>query len=354
MGTCKALNNHMCVTLENSWAPCCRFANKEFFDVNTVAFEEYRQSKFYKQIKKDNSKKWSPGCQKCQEQERTRGTSYRKFFDQYETENNIEFVELSLSNQCNLACRMCSPTYSTTWGDLLKNNPPLEKYIRSAKETSISIENIFGQIDLSHLKRIKYLGGEPFITPEIKDLFEYLDKHNIIGNITFECNTNCTLFPQKYLDYLKKFKNLEISLSIDGIGPVNDYIRHGKPWEIINKNINKWIEFRDKSKNVDLILFTTVQAYNLHNIKRIKKFAKKRNIKFEGAVLTHPEFLSINALPRPYVTEIKDKDNAEFIRSYNSYYYLGKDFKIYTKRYDQATGTALKNVIPKLAEYMEM
>jgi len=353
MPQCKALTNHMCVTMSGSWRPCCRFDQPDFFNTEQTNFESYRHTDFYQNIIKDMFNGWSKGCQKCQDQERTRGTSYRKFFYQFETEN-IEFVELSLSNQCNLACRMCNPTYSTTWGDLLNNNLPLKKYIKPAKETNISIENIFGQIDLNYLKRIKYLGGEPFITPQIKELFEYLDKHNIIGNIIFECNTNCTLFPQKYLDYLNKFKKLEISLSIDGIGPVNDYIRYGKSWEIINKNVDKWVEFRDNSKNVELILFTTVQAYNLHNISQLKKFAKKRNIKFEGSILIDPDFLSINALHPVYVRKIKDPGNAEFIKSYKHYDYLGKDFVNYTNIYDQAVGTALKNIIPKLEKYMEM
>ena len=43
--------------------------------------------------------------------------------------------------------------------------------------------------------------------------------------------TNGTKLPDSTLDILQKFKNMNIYLSVDGIGPHNNYIRSGSKWE---------------------------------------------------------------------------------------------------------------------------
>ena len=354
MPECKALTNHMCISLNNSWIPCCRFGDKQVFDVNKITFEEFRRTNFFKKIKTDMKNGWSEGCNKCKSQEETTGVSYRNFFNEnYQNSNYVEFIEISLSNKCNLSCRMCNPVYSSSWSDLLEKNKDLDTFILPAPKVNISIDKILSQIDLQHLKRIKYLGGEPFITPEIKNLFDYLDKHNIIGNLTLECNTNCTLFPQKYLHYLNKFKKIEISLSIDGIGKVNNFIRHGKSWEIVSKNIQQWIDFKNATNNTVLILFTTVQAYNFHDIKTIKKYARKNRLEFQGAKLTYPEYLSIDALPPEYIKKNTNSQNYEYVKDYNYNHKLFKEFKEFTNMFDKVTDTSYKTVIPQLEIYME-
>ena len=54
---------------------------------------------------------------------------------------------------------------------------------------------------------------------------------------------------------------------------VNDYIRHGKKWDVLYNNLLKWVEYRDQSSNIDVNIFSTIQAYNLHDIKNLKKLA---------------------------------------------------------------------------------
>ena len=62
----------------------------------------------------------------------------------------------------------------------------VRKHESKDKAIIFDIEQIFANVDLRYLKKIKYLGGEPFITPQIKDLFEYLDRMGIIQNLRFE------------------------------------------------------------------------------------------------------------------------------------------------------------------------
>ena len=348
MPFCSALTNHMCVTVTASWRPCCRFNKFPFVNIDQVDFKSYKEGEFYKSIKSDMSTGWADGCKKCKEEEERGQTSLREVLNEsLSGGSDVEYIEISLSNNCNLACKMCSPAYSTLWNKLVNDNHVLKNYHVTSTQPEINIEKIFSSIDLSKLKKIKYLGGEPFITPEIKDLFEFLETNGIIQNIEFECNTNCTLFPEKWLHYLDKFKKVLIELSIDGIGTVNDYIRYGKSWDAIEKNIIKWAK-----TDYNISIYSTVQAYNLHDMKNVKEFANSLSLSHYGCLLVVPEFLSVHALPSAYLETIKDDYNQKYFKSIknNDKFTELIDF---TNTMDNTTGLYIKDVIPKLYSYME-
>lgn len=354
MPRCKLLEKHICVTVDKSWRPCCRFNNFPHVDISQVSFKEYKNSDFYQKIIKDMEDGWANGCAKCKIEEERGHASLRKTMNRDLSESpDIEYIEVSLSNECNLACKMCNASYSTLWNKIATNNKDIiGDYHHTKTQSEIQIEEVFKDVDISKLKIIKYLGGEPFITPQIKDLLEYLDQRNLLENITFTCNTNATLFPKKLLKYFKKFKQFNLELSIDGIGEVNDYIRYGKPWSIIEKNIDLWQEYASQNTNIHLSLFTTVQAYNLHDIKNIVEFTKNRNIKWYKSLLHTPTYLSVNALPAKYLEEIQDEYNENFYKSIT----VNNQFATlidYTRKVDQAQGTDIEKTIPLLNQYME-
>lgn len=353
MPGCAALTNHMCVTVAASWRPCCRFNNFPHVSIHDISFSDYKNSDFYKKIVSDMDTGWAIGCNKCKTEEERGHTSLRQVLNSELSGNStLEYIEISISNECNLACRMCSPTYSTFWGKLVSTSKDLQKYHVNYKQPHISIDTIFKDIDISKLKKIKYLGGEPFVTPQIGQLFKYLEENGVIQNIEFECNTNCTLFPKKWLVELSKFKKLNIELSVDGVGDINEYIRFGKSWKIIYQNILKWVEYKEKNSNLNLSLYTTVQAYNLHDIKNICNLATENGLKFYSSLLVVPEYLSVNALPRDYLDEIKDEYNQKYYKSISPNTSLFEEFKKYTSDLDNSMNNRLQDVIPELFKYM--
>jgi sulfatase maturation enzyme AslB (radical SAM superfamily) len=316
MPKCNALTNHMCVTVTGSWRPCCRFSNFPQDKIFDVSFEEYKSSDFYKKIITDMENGWASGCAKCKAEEERGHKSLRLSMNEnWSGSDQIEYIELSVSNECNLMCRMCSPAYSTKWNTFVIENETMQAYHDQYTQPYISIENVFNNVDLTKLKAVKYLGGEPFVTPQVKELFEFLEKNNLLENIHFICNTNVTYFPAKFIKYFKKLKGLKVELSIDGYGEVNEYIRHGKSWDIIYENIKKWVEYRGTVDNLLLSIFSTVQAYNFHDIKNIKNLAEKFNIKFHNSLLQVPEYLSVNSLPKEYINEVLDDFNKKYLPS---------------------------------------
>lgn len=352
MPECKALKNHMCISLTGKWTPCCRFTGEKKHKVNEVTFNEYRNSEFFKNIQADMKTGWADGCIRCKIDEERIGSSYRNFFNENYFSDEIEFIEINLSNKCNLSCRMCSPTYSSTWTSLLEKNANIKHYFEKSVKQHFDISKLFDNINLEKLKRIKYLGGEPFITPEIDMLLKFLEDNNIIQNLDFECNTNCTFFPKKLLPRLKKFKNLNVSLSIDGYGTTNDYIRHGKSWNTIYKNILEWNSFRLENSNISLCLSPTIQAYNLHDVKNIEILAKDLGIEVNNILLMHPDYLSINVLPESYLDEIRDEYNTKYYKSIKQNNKFDEFIK-FTKDIDAAFKTDYRDFIPLLEKYME-
>lgn len=352
MPFCSALHNHIAVGLPGAtWKPCCRFRDTEIFNVNEYSIDQYRNTDYFKQIVSQMEDGWHDGCIKCKQEEHYGKTSYRQRLNNLSTQtSHIEYIEISVSNECNLACRMCGPVYSTRWQRLLDKHD----YLYNTKDTlsvqPIDFKIVFDQLDLKYINRIKYLGGEPFVTEGIKDLFDFLDYKGIINNITFIVNTNCTLFPEKLVTKLSKFKKIWLTISIDGYGSLNDYIRDGKSWSVVENNLLRWKQYQQQYNNIDIDILTTVQAYNIHDLGNIKQFADQHSIDHNTHMLLNPKMLSINVLPNNYIESIKNEHNIMFINTIKNNQ-LFNQFKNYTLAMDKATGKLLEQYIPSLYKY---
>jgi MoaA/NifB/PqqE/SkfB family radical SAM enzyme len=350
MPKCSALYNHECVSVTGDRMPCCRFLeNKSIYLAKNSSIKDYHNSDFINDIKKTMETGWHSGCYKCKNEEEAGLTSLRNLYNlDHSFSNNIESIELSLSNKCNLVCRMCSPTYSTKWESFLNTHSKLENFV-STKVEPVSINDIFTKDkDLSNLRFIKYLGGEPFITPELTKMFQILDEQHLLENITFMCSTNATLFPEKHLRYLKKFKLIRMHVSLDGVGVLNEYIRYGKSWNSIIKVLNLWNDYKNTYKNINLSIFTTVQAYNIHDINNLMALSDQLDFNFRGALLMNPSYLSINALPVAYVDRITNPQNEKFFKSYQFNKQNFIKFKKFTQAFDISSNLYLKNIVPEL------
>jgi MoaA/NifB/PqqE/SkfB family radical SAM enzyme len=74
--------------------------------------------------------------------------------------------------------------------------------------------------------------------------------------------TNVTVFPDSgWWELWKHFKEVDIQLSIDGIGKRQEYIRHPSNWDDIVENVQKYLSFKDF--NVQISVSHTVSAYNI-------------------------------------------------------------------------------------------
>ena len=100
-------------------------------------------------------------------------------------------------------------------------------------------------------------GGEPTLMPEFtKFLTTAIEKNRT--DIELKIITNATNVNKNILNLLTKFKNISFTLSLDGYGSVNRYIRWPSDWDTIVKNIKKL-----KSITSNINVNVTVSIYNI-------------------------------------------------------------------------------------------
>ena len=154
----------------------------------------------------------------------------------------ITTASIELTNNCNLRCNMCN------WQTRRKNG-----YI--SRELFEKCVDQLSEIQIDTL--ILNGGGESLLHPYFKDLLKYaINKRNEgkIGNVGW--TTNGMLFDEKIADLVVSLNVDWINFSLDGVGKVNDDIRVGSKYSIIEKNIKYLLEKRSFSNSPKVLLNT--------------------------------------------------------------------------------------------------
>lgn len=271
--------------------------------------------------------------------------------------DDIEFIEVSLSNDCNLSCKMCDNVFSSKWQRIIdKNVDALSAWYNTAPSKKVSIEDIFRGVNTSKIKSVKYLGGEPFIGTDLDDLLVYLENNVGLKNIDLSCTTNATFFPAKSITKLSQFKKVIIFISIDGIGDLCNYVRTGADWNTVLEVIFKWRKVVAEYKNIELRFCHTPQAYNIHQNKQIEQFVKNLGCNLKYAVLTFPKHLTFAVLPEEYkqrliTNNLVNDSLTNLLRDTKFNPELFEEFKKYTITVDKILNTDIEKVIPDLYKY---
>lgn len=210
-----------------------------------------------------------PACKSCWYYEEKYNSSPRIHNTYFAPDDNrkivdIEYVDLRLSSECNLQCKMCNPGSSSQLYkltvELTKLNidhpwyidvPGNPKYIGELKK--VDTTNLLNLIlDLPNLKGIRFAGGEPFLMPEVEELlFKLVEKNKL--DIEIEFITNCTSAKTRVLSTLEKFKKVMIMCSIDGVEDTIEYQRYPVKWETVENTFIKFYNSKCKTKLVPCI-----------------------------------------------------------------------------------------------------
>jgi MoaA/NifB/PqqE/SkfB family radical SAM enzyme len=235
------------------WASHCCTQNKEIqitdwkeiSDLN----EWYRSHAWFTDVRNnlENDTQHS-ACKSCWHYENKNAESKRqrqiKYIDLDNPDTNVdlEFVDLRLSNKCNLQCKMC---YGGASDQLAKLAVELDEkgikndLLKTNVKPITDTEHILNLVlDLPSLKTIRFAGGEPFVMPEVEEfLFKLVEKGKT--DLKIEFITNCTSVKTKIINVLEKFKIVDLSCSIDGTGDALEYQRYPAKWKTVEKNFIK-------------------------------------------------------------------------------------------------------------------
>ena len=269
--------------------PCCRFHTRF---LKGKGFTEIRETMMRNE--------WHPGCYKCKSDEEVKGSSMRteadEFFDDFDDVVRLEYLEITVGRLCNLACLSCGSDFSHTWDkDELALGISSQDKINKLKEVQ---EYDLDNLDLNNLKHVKFIkvtGGEPFLHRQFLKFVSNLADSGLAENIDLEIFTNCTYYPKKLeLDALLKFKRIQLSPSIDGVGTTNDLLRYPSKWDNIEATLDKWIELKHATGRLEIATATTVSVINAPQLHEFIHWARVH--KGIGVVLQtvyEPHYLSV-------------------------------------------------------------
>lgn len=294
---CSAFWNHQFVDGTGRIKPCCRFESN-----NVPYFQDTIEKNFFSEEMNELRKasfagERIAGCVRCNEEEDNGKKSLRQRYNenqllgQVDTDNpKIEWLELAISNECNLKCRMCDTKYSDKWYD---EELALKGF--ATKTTKIDIRDIFPFVP--NLKHLKITGGEPFVTPDHWRLLDYIIDSGYSKNIFLNYSTNCTVYPKaEIVDRLKQFKHVELVVSMDSIVKEEfEYLRYPSDYDAVITNIEKFITLQDEF-NLRLQARPTISIFNVLHLPETLEWLKSKNIKFNTTHLSFPDFLSITIL----------------------------------------------------------
>lgn len=371
--------------------PCCVSTQRLPYNLGHNTLAEIVNSPEMIQLRQDMiDGKLVPGCSECYQQEKYGGKSLRQVHTEtwqfiptvkakidsptVEIPIGVEYFDLRFGNMCNLQCRSCTPSNSSQLAKEYRQlNIPVsvQDNINDWYQTDTFIENIKSQLD--NIKVLYITGGEPTIIEKNFEILEYLINEGKSQDIILQLNTNLTNIKPRFLDLLSKFKYVILFVSIDGIGPVQEYLRYPSKWTQIDKNLRSLLDL--KSDNMVIKPTPVIQNVNLSTITNLFEYFENFNrnagrtlIEIAPIVLNNPKHSDIAYLPLEYkqtqwraiqawlegatyqkpelhtiMNQVKEKCSVEI-----AYQAELAEFLRQTQIFDNHRGTSLQDVNPEL------
>lgn len=324
---CKLAENSINLTANGNIIPCCRFAMKAVYDIENIQtidnLKNINNSSTFYSVQQDLANdKWPSGCIRCSRDESLNIPSRRQIYNNRITENNIRIIDIDVGNFCNLKCIMCNSEFSTQWHNdqkfLYANG--FDKDYKSPKSffsRNISNSDINKIVEYIESKdtavEIELKGGEPLALPNSKYLIDRLT--SVKNQVDIIITSNGTFFPTWFDDICKK-SNVRLSLSIDGLDEIYDYVRGTSKYNynLFNNNVHKF----KKSPVKEIFFNFVVQNTNVHQLAEcINKYP---DILVNPIFLQNPKWLQVWNMPEDSKTSIM-----------NILQDIPKDYKFYNK-----------------------
>ena len=280
--------------------------------------------------------------------------------------------DIRLNNICNLKCRMCSGYFSSAIAQeetKLFGNPISVNSSLRLQQRKTGLKEILAYLPTA--ESIYFAGGEPLLTSEHYEILNALIESGNT-NLKIRYNTNFTTLKFQtisVLDLWSKFSNITVGASLDAIGAVAEYVRHGTDWREIESNLEL---LKTQCPHVNFTVTSTVGLLNVSSLIDLQKTWHSNKIldlsKFSLATMIGPDHLTVSALPVEHKHRIDKlikehivwcqesgamqlvnqwKDVLNYMWSKDNSHYMSK-FKRLTNLMDSYRKESLAQVLPEL------
>jgi sulfatase maturation enzyme AslB (radical SAM superfamily) len=308
--------------------PCCIFKGHISDDtgspyyVQTTSVKDIFSSQYMKNLRNQFRVGDKPaGCETCIKDEsngvRSKRMTSSMFFDRYEDEPALPTeYQMILSNACNLKCRSCTPSHSSSWQAEHKVMFGHTGYTMAHSQPASQNSLLWIQRKewMSHLHRLEIVGGEPFYISQWQQLWNDLIVTGKSKTVDMDMSTNGSIYGGDVLkNILPHFRRIGIGLSIDGIGKTYEYLRHPGNWNEVSKNILKYNSLsKEFSKNLSFSYSHTISWINAFDLPEFYKWVNINTPTFQiwNNLVHWPRHMSIIMLPKLAKEKIQKKWNS--------------------------------------------
>jgi len=362
---------HICVRPDDTLKPCCRYQygpgeTQHSVDLDSIATFGVAalNTNYLNQLRKDLLAGIPrTECKKCSIEEKNYNPSLRTIMNSVinlkqedcDTHvNSVQYLELSIDNICNLQCRMCDSKFSSRLigRDQFLGNPVHKKLEPNYAKLS--------NLDLSKLTRIKLLGGEPFITPNLEQFLDFIAAHVDVSQINLDINTNATAIPNDSIVYkLNQFKFLELNVSLDSYSLANDYQRWGSDYQQAFNNVLKYEKIFKKKSIAYHSTISLLTANDLAHTLNVLQGLHNYHVSID--FVRSPEYLCMLYAPMDYRDWLlaANESNAtaysvisNFLKDAAYDVVLWQEFISTTHKLDKYYNIRLEDYNPCLAEFL--
>jgi len=278
---CPRLDHFARLNPEGKISKCGHMVNAPLFD----SFNEMQSSQWLESAKAqfDNGL-WPSECVRCQSTEDLNEGSVRlrtiSRHNELLTYNpNYLIVGGVLDNVCNSACQSCNSDLSTKIGSLESG----KNYIQ------INNVELFNQLPKDQIVQLDINGGEPTASTNYQALLQSLpDSVKYV-----RLNTNASRVLPGIEKLLNKNVHLTVTISLDGVVNVHDYVRWPIKWTTFIDTVQAYKKLTTQYSNLHLDFWTTIHALNVADLDNIIQFANDTDILWFFGILETPSELSI-------------------------------------------------------------
>lgn len=341
---------------------CCLHGDLKPIDVSMPFWPMVLSASNLREINKQN--KWDPRCGNCEKLEKANITSMRQGMNaglgiegKYDVSGPAR-IDLKFDISCNLACRTCSVDSSTYWQIHLKQHGEWNTPVFTPRSKHEIIDAL-SKLDLSNLRMIVFCGGETLLGQEYWDVANWLVSNvpNAKEQLTlcFQTNGTQTIHERNY-KIIEKCHLVKLHISLDGVGPVFEYLRWPAKWEQVTNNI---LQLRDNvPSNVMFLVEETVSILNLAYLGEVETWISQHfSTNREGDPVDHTKHMAIgifnlNNCTQEYYDVMSNTQYQDLLPQR----FKENDHQIRTmltqiKKFDNFRAEDFAKTLPKVAEF---
>jgi len=217
------------------------------------------------------------------------------------------YFDLRFDNLCNLKCVICNGSSSSRIeNDVVHSAWTLEPAIvRTPNRFGTDKDWLQSDEFIEELKAIgsdaRYIqmaGGEPFMSRIGMSWVKDLCDTGSASSIVLKIYTNLTRLDEKIIDLLAHFKRVELTLSIDGVGSVYEWVRFPGKWDVVEKNATMLeAAMKTRLKNATVCVNATMSIFSALSITDVFEFAKRHGFDAHLNNANWPHYTSARYMP---------------------------------------------------------